>query len=102
VFDDAYEHEVWNLTEEERVLLLVDFWHVSASNRKGGTGALFRGAMGRLKVWAGSPFVSMQPLSIDACQLGGCGFWKRMAGKGKEGGGREERREGPGKCLQPS
>ncbi|EWM28450.1 aspartyl asparaginyl beta-hydroxylase [Nannochloropsis gaditana] len=27
VFDDAYEHEVWNLTEEERVLLLVDFWH---------------------------------------------------------------------------
>lgn len=29
VFDDAYEHEVWNRTEEERVLLLVDFWHVS-------------------------------------------------------------------------
>ena len=39
--------------------------------------------------------VSMKPLSIDACQLGGCGFWKRMAGKGKEGGGREETREGP-------
>ena len=31
VFDDAYEHEVWNRTEEERVLLLVDFWHVSFS-----------------------------------------------------------------------
>ncbi len=30
VFDDAYEHEVWNRTEEERVLLLVDFWHVSS------------------------------------------------------------------------
>ena len=29
VFDDAYEHEVWNKTGEERVLLLVDFWHVS-------------------------------------------------------------------------
>ena len=29
VFDDAYEHSVWNRTEEERVLLLVDFWHVS-------------------------------------------------------------------------
>lgn len=29
VFDDAYDHEVWNGTEEERVLLLVDFWHVS-------------------------------------------------------------------------
>ena len=28
VFDDSYEHEVWNKTEEERVLLLVDFWHV--------------------------------------------------------------------------
>lgn len=28
VFDDSYEHEVWNKTGEERVLLLVDFWHV--------------------------------------------------------------------------
>ena len=28
VFDDSYEHEVWNRTEHERVLLLVDFWHV--------------------------------------------------------------------------
>lgn len=27
VFDDAYEHEVWNRTAQERVLLLVDFWH---------------------------------------------------------------------------
>jgi aspartate beta-hydroxylase len=27
VFDDAYEHEVWNLTDSERVLILLDFWH---------------------------------------------------------------------------
>lgn len=27
VFDDSYEHEVWNRTEGERVLLLFDLWH---------------------------------------------------------------------------
>jgi aspartate beta-hydroxylase len=26
-FDDAYEHEVWNNTNEERVVLLFDIWH---------------------------------------------------------------------------
>lgn len=27
VLDDAFEHEVWNETDEVRVLLLVDLWH---------------------------------------------------------------------------
>jgi hypothetical protein len=27
VFDDAYDHEVWNETDQKRVLLLVDLWH---------------------------------------------------------------------------
>lgn len=27
VLDDSYEHEVWNETEEMRVILLVDIWH---------------------------------------------------------------------------
>lgn len=27
VFDDTYEHEVWNRTDEERLVLLVDLWH---------------------------------------------------------------------------
>jgi len=27
VLDDSYRHEVWNHTDEERVLLLVDLWH---------------------------------------------------------------------------
>ncbi|CAN0083195.1 unnamed protein product [Ectocarpus sp. 12 AP-2014] len=27
VFDDCYEHEVWNKTDRERVLLLFDLWH---------------------------------------------------------------------------
>jgi hypothetical protein len=27
VLDDSYNHEVWNQTEEERVLLLIDIWH---------------------------------------------------------------------------
>jgi hypothetical protein len=32
VFDDSYDHEVWNRTEETRVLLLVDIWHPDISN----------------------------------------------------------------------
>lgn len=27
MFDDCYEHEVWNKTDEDRVLLLFDLWH---------------------------------------------------------------------------
>ena len=27
LFDDSYEHEVWNRTDEERVVLLFDVWH---------------------------------------------------------------------------
>ena len=27
VFDDTYEHEVWNMTSSPRVLLLLDVWH---------------------------------------------------------------------------
>ena len=27
VLDDAYQHEVWNKTNQQRVLLLVDIWH---------------------------------------------------------------------------
>ncbi|KAL3938944.1 MAG: hypothetical protein SGBAC_006249 [Bacillariaceae sp.] len=31
VLDDSYNHEVWNRTSEERVLLLVDIWHPDIS-----------------------------------------------------------------------
>uniref|UniRef100_A0A7R9UC58 Aspartyl/asparaginy/proline hydroxylase domain-containing protein n=1 Tax=Pinguiococcus pyrenoidosus TaxID=172671 RepID=A0A7R9UC58_9STRA len=27
VFDDSFEHEVWNKTEQDRVVLLFDIWH---------------------------------------------------------------------------
>jgi aspartyl/asparaginyl beta-hydroxylase (cupin superfamily) len=27
IFDDSYEHEVWNTTSERRIVLLVRFWH---------------------------------------------------------------------------
>jgi aspartyl/asparaginyl beta-hydroxylase (cupin superfamily) len=27
IFDDAYEHETWNETDEDRVVLLFDLWH---------------------------------------------------------------------------
>jgi len=27
VFDDSFEHEVWNNSTESRVILLVDVWH---------------------------------------------------------------------------
>lgn len=31
VFDDTFEHEVWNRTDEERLVLLVDLWHPGLS-----------------------------------------------------------------------
>ena len=31
VFDDAFEHEVWNDGETERVVLLLDLWHPDLS-----------------------------------------------------------------------
>lgn len=27
VFDDSYEHEVWNDSDQDRVVLLINFWH---------------------------------------------------------------------------
>lgn len=38
VFDDSYEHEAWNLTGEERVMLFIDFmrplpWPAKQLNR---------------------------------------------------------------------
>jgi tetratricopeptide (TPR) repeat protein len=27
VFDDSLEHEAWNLTPEQRIVLIIDFWH---------------------------------------------------------------------------
>ncbi len=31
VFDDFYEHEAWNHTDEDRVVLIVDIWHPGLS-----------------------------------------------------------------------
>ena len=32
IFDDAFEHEVWNETESDRVVLLFDLWHPDLSD----------------------------------------------------------------------
>jgi aspartate beta-hydroxylase len=31
VLDDSYDHEVWNHTNEKRVLFLLDIWHPDVS-----------------------------------------------------------------------
>jgi hypothetical protein len=31
VFDDSFEHEAWNHTEEDRIVLIVDIWHPGLS-----------------------------------------------------------------------
>jgi len=31
VFDDAYEHETWNLSDKPRLILLMDVWHPELS-----------------------------------------------------------------------
>jgi len=45
VLDDCFEHEVWNSTNSERVLLLVDVWHPDVTmQERDETRAMFRGA----------------------------------------------------------
>jgi hypothetical protein len=34
VFDDFLEHEVWNRTDEERIVLLLDLWHPDLSSQE--------------------------------------------------------------------
>ncbi len=34
VFDDFYEHEVWNNTDQERLILLVDIWHPELTDQE--------------------------------------------------------------------
>jgi len=36
IFDDSYEHEVWNDTDDVRVLLLVDVWHPDVQQEERG------------------------------------------------------------------
>ena len=31
IFDDSFEHEVWNLSSEERMILLLDIFHPDLS-----------------------------------------------------------------------
>jgi hypothetical protein len=34
VFDDSFEHRVWNLSNETRIVLLVNFWHVDLAGKE--------------------------------------------------------------------
>jgi len=34
VFDDSYQHEVWNHTEEPRTVLIVDLWHPGLTRKE--------------------------------------------------------------------
>ena len=41
VFDDSFEHEVWNETDEPRIVLLLDLWHPDLSRlERDGLGAI--------------------------------------------------------------
>jgi hypothetical protein len=43
ILDDSYEHEVWNDTNDVRVLLLIDIWHPDVRNEeKHKIGAMFQ------------------------------------------------------------
>lgn len=42
VFDDSYEHEVWNLTDRVRVVLLIRFWHPTLATEDQRANALER------------------------------------------------------------
>ena len=34
VFDDSFEHEVWNLSNEERLIFIVDIFHPDLSEEQ--------------------------------------------------------------------
>lgn len=34
VLDDAFEHEVWNESDERRMVLIVDIWHPDFSEKE--------------------------------------------------------------------
>ena len=34
VFDDSFEHEVWNTSDEARLVLIVDLWHPGLSTKE--------------------------------------------------------------------
>ena len=56
VFDDYFEHEVWNLTSEDRLVLVVDLWHSDLTeNERTCLNALnlqvTKQAMGRHNYW---------------------------------------------------
>ena len=34
VFDDSFEHEVWNLSNEERLIFIVDIFHPDLSENQ--------------------------------------------------------------------
>jgi len=42
VFDDSFEHEVWNEASEARVVLLIRFWHPGLASAEAREGALVR------------------------------------------------------------
>ncbi len=46
VFDDAFEHEVWNDGDRERLMLIIDFWHPDLDD-------LECRAMGQILRWSG-------------------------------------------------
>jgi aspartyl/asparaginyl beta-hydroxylase (cupin superfamily) len=31
VFDDTFDHEAWNYTDEDRIVLIADLWHPGLS-----------------------------------------------------------------------
>jgi aspartyl/asparaginyl beta-hydroxylase (cupin superfamily) len=32
VFDDSFRHEAWNLSDRDRIVLIVDLWHPDLSD----------------------------------------------------------------------
>ncbi|HLI58873.1 MAG TPA: aspartyl/asparaginyl beta-hydroxylase domain-containing protein [Solirubrobacteraceae bacterium] len=59
VFDDHFEHEAWNRTDEDRIVLIVDLWHpdLTAAEQRWLTGldaSIARRARGLARYWSGN------------------------------------------------
>jgi len=64
LFDDSFEHEVWNRTSSERIVLIVDLWHPELTTSEARAAVLDKPRRKRYEaLLAGEPFESVPATS---------------------------------------
>ena len=81
VFDDSYEHEVWNETDLPRLVLIVDLWHPRLDTDAKRAAVLDAARAERYrKIISGEPLEEyVAAPELDAARAGGGGVWQHCA-----------------------